>query len=161
MLTSANRAAPGGHDTVPGQAYAGGFDADWRLSPRFRLDGYLAASRVRGSVAAIDALQSSTRHLFQRPDADHLTLDPHATTMDGHAGRVAFSKIGGERLRFSSNVKWKSPGFDVNETGFLRRADERMVTNWLQWRRERPGRLLRSVRLNLNQWAGWNTPPSR
>lgn len=156
MLTSANRAVPAGLDTVPGQAYAGGFDADWRLSPRFRLDGYLAASRVQGSAAAIDALQTSTRHLFQRPDADHLTLDPRATMMDGHAGRVAFSKIGGERLRFSSNLKWKSPGFDVNETGFLRRADERMVTNWLQWRRERPGRILRSVRLNLNQWAAWN-----
>lgn len=157
MLTSANRAAPrGALETLPGQAYAGGFDADWRLSRRFRLDGYLAISRVQGSRAAIDALQTNTRHLFQRPDADHVALDPDATSMDGHAGRVAFSKIGGERLRFSSNLRWKSPGFEVNELGFLRRADERTITNWLQWRRERPGRILRSLRVNLNQWAAWN-----
>jgi hypothetical protein len=156
MLTSANRAVPRALETLPAQAYAGGFDADWRLSRRFRLDGYLAASRVQGSLAAIDALQTSARHLFQRPDADHLTLDPDATTMDGHAGRIAFSKIGGERVRFSSNLKWKSPGFEINEVGFLRRADERMITNWIQWRRERPGRILRSLRVNVNQWAAWN-----
>ena len=30
------------------------------------------------------------------------------------------------------------------------------MSNWLQWRHDRPTKLTRSLRWNLNQWAGWN-----
>ena len=30
------------------------------------------------------------------------------------------------------------------------------MSNWFQWRHDRPARLTRSFRWNLNQWAGWN-----
>jgi hypothetical protein len=53
-------------------------------------------------------------------------------------------------------VGMKTPGFDVNDVGFLRRADTRNMSNWLQWRNDRPSKYLRSFRFNLNQWAGWN-----
>jgi hypothetical protein len=53
-------------------------------------------------------------------------------------------------------VSLKSPGFDINDVGFLRRADQRTMSNWLQWRNERPSKYVRSFRFNLNQWAGWN-----
>ena len=69
---------------------------------------------------------------------------------------VAFNKIAGERVRFNSNVGMKSPGFDVNDLGFLQRADTRNMSNWLQWRNDKPSKYLRSFRFNLNQWAGWN-----
>jgi len=76
--------------------------------------------------------------------------------MRGQSFMVSMSKIGGERVRFSSNVSIKSPGFDINDLGFMRRADERSVSNWLQIRHDRPWKYLRSFRINLNQWAGWN-----
>ena len=38
----------------------------------------------------------------------------------------------------------------------MRRADQRNMSNWLQWRNDRPNKYLRSFRFNLNQWAGWN-----
>ena len=69
---------------------------------------------------------------------------------------IAFSKIGGESVRFNTNVGMKTPGFDINDVGFLRRADRRNMSNWLQWRHDRPSKYLRSFRFNLNQWAGWN-----
>ena len=30
------------------------------------------------------------------------------------------------------------------------------MSNWLQWRNDKPNKYLRSFRFNLNQWAGWN-----
>ena len=38
----------------------------------------------------------------------------------------------------------------------MRRADQRTMSNWLQWRHDKPTKYLRSFRFNLNQWAGWN-----
>ena len=83
-------------------------------------------------------------------------FDDTATTLSGHAGAVGFSKIGGERVRFSANYGYKSPGFDSNDLGFQRRADERTMNHWLQWRDQTPGKYVRQYMINFNQWAGWN-----
>jgi hypothetical protein len=157
MVTATNRNVPAALvDLLPSQAYSGGLDADWRLSPRFSLNGYWAASTVHGDPAAIVTLQEDARHYYQRPDAPYLGVDPARTSLGGHAGLLAFSKVGGERVRFNSNVSFKSPGFDINELGYLRRADQRQINNWLQLRNDRPWKRLRSTRVNFNQWVGWN-----
>ena len=67
-----------------------------------------------------------------------------------------FGKIAGEKTRFSANYGYKSPGFDINDLGFQRRADERYVSHWFQMRDKVPGRFTRSFIWNLNQYAGWN-----
>jgi hypothetical protein len=156
MTTATNRSLPGGMTTLANQAYAAGVDADWRLSKRFRLAGFWAGSTVRGGAEAIAALQESNRHLFQRPDADHVEYDAARTSLNGHSGQVEFSKIGGERLRFSNFVSFKSPGFEINDLGYMRRADQVSVSNWYQVRRDRPSARLRSFRANFNHWRGWN-----
>jgi hypothetical protein len=69
---------------------------------------------------------------------------------------LSVNKIAGAHTRFTSNVSMKSPGFDSNDVGFLRRADSRGMSNWFQWRNERPSKYLRSWRFNLNQWGSWN-----
>ncbi len=74
----------------------------------------------------------------------------------GHAGSINFGKIAGEKTRFSANYGYKSPGFDINDLGFQRRADERYVSHWFQMRDNVPGRFTRSFIWNLNQYAGWN-----
>ena len=141
---------------LPAQAYTGGMDVDWRVKKKDSLQGFFASSTVRGEAEAITALQESNVHSYQRPDSAGLELDPTRTALNGAAAMVGFSKIAGERVRFNSNVSMKSPGFDVNDVGFQRRADTRNMSNWLQWRNERPSKYLRSFRFNLNQWAGWN-----
>ena len=95
-------------------------------------------------------------HALQRPDATTLDYDPTRTSLGGSAAQLSFSKIAGERTRFNSVVSVKTPGFDINDVGFLRRADERTMNNWLQLRNDRPSKYFRSLRGNLNQWAGWN-----
>jgi hypothetical protein len=131
-------------------------DYDWRLRPDYNVSGFLAGSHVRGTPEAMLRLQSNAVHLFQRVDAGHVTLDDTATSLGGHAGAVSFGKIGGERTRFNAHYAYKSPGFDVNDVGYQRRADERTMSHWLQLRQNTPGRFTRSWMVNFNQWAGWD-----
>jgi hypothetical protein len=142
---------------LPSNATTGGVNWDWRLKdPRYSVTGYWAGSSVRGSAEALDEVQRSAVHYFQRPDGDYLGYDPTRSSLNGHAGSVGFQKIGGSRVRFSFNGNYKTPGFDVNDLGYQRRADEISQSGWVQIRWDTPTKLYRNVRLNFNQWAGWN-----
>src|SRR4029079_8669910 len=72
LVTSTNRNLDAATRFLPGQAYTGGMDGDWRLGPKYSIKGYLAGSSVHGDAGAIDALQRSTVHSFQRPDSHGL-----------------------------------------------------------------------------------------
>jgi hypothetical protein len=156
MMTATKRDLVDSVAFLPSSAVTGGIDYDWRLGRRFNVAGMFAGSAVRGSTEAITALQESNVHAFQRPDADHLEVDPLATGMNGYAGYVSLNKIGGERVRGYTFFRFQSPGFDYNDLGFQRRADERGQGNWVQLRFERPGTHVRSFRINFNQHNRWN-----
>lgn len=156
MTTSTNRQLDPATAFLPANAYAGGIDYDWRLSPMYNVSGYWAASHIEGSPAAITRLQENTVHGFQRPDAGYVDVDAAATALRGHAGSISVGKIAGETIRFNSFVGYKSPGFDTNDLGFMRRADERNQSNWIQWRNFRPGKYVRTRNVNFNQYQGWN-----
>jgi hypothetical protein len=156
MVTGTGRRLEGVTAFLPSSAATAGVDWDWRVQKRYAVQGYLVGSNVRGDAASIDLLQQNTVHAFQRPDAEHLEEDPSRTAMTGGGGSVAFAKIGGARVRFNSNVGFKSPGLEINDIGFMRRADLRTMGNWMQWRHDKPSKLLRSFRFNLNQWGAWN-----
>lgn len=142
---------------LPSNATTGGVNWDWRLkNPKYSVTGYWAGSSVRGSAEAIDALQQNAVHYFQRPDGAYLGYDPTSTALNGHAGSVGLSKIGGSKVRFSFNGGYKTPGFEINDVGYERRADEISQSAWVQFRWDTPTKHYRSVRLNLNQWSGWN-----
>jgi uncharacterized protein DUF5916 len=161
MATATNRNLDEATRFLPGEAYTGGLDWDWRVKRKYAIQGFWAGSTVRGDAAAIDALQRSNVHSLQRPDSTGLHYDPTRTSLNGHGGSARISKIGGQRVRFMSSVGFKSPGFEINDLGFMRRADERTMTNWMQVRYDSPSKYLRSFRYNLNQWAGWNADGDR
>ncbi len=157
MFTNTARRLNDDVSFLPSGATTGGVNWDWRLKDRrYSLTGYWAGSSVRGSAEAIDALQTSAVHNYQRPDAAHVEYDPARTVMNGHAGMLGFQKIGGKKVRFSLVGNYKSPGFDVNDVGYVRRADTIQQSGWVQFRWDTPTRAFRTFRLNLNQWAGWN-----
>ena len=84
---------------LPGQAYTGGIDWDWRLAKRLRDPGLLGGEQRRAAMPqAIAELQESNVHSFQRPDATHLEYDPTRTSLNGYGGAAALSKIGGQRV---------------------------------------------------------------
>src|SRR4029077_2024861 len=156
MLTATKRALAGPLTVLPDTGLTSGVDWDLRFKTRYALTGYWAGSRISGSPEAIERIQENSRHYFQRPDLTSATLDVTRTSLSGNAGMIAISKIGGEHVRFNSNVSFKTPGFDINDVGFLRRADQRTVSNWLQIRSDRPTRWFRTRSINFNQYAAWN-----
>jgi hypothetical protein len=156
MVTSSNRHLTETTSFLPSSAVTGGVDWDVRFKSRYSVTGYLAGSSVHGSANAIDDIEENSRHYFQRPDTDVLHLDQAATSLAGASGRAGISKIGGQRVRFNSQIGFKSPGFELNDVGFLRRADERWMANWFQVRSDVPNRWFRNRNLNFNQWAVWN-----
>ena len=158
MVTSTNRSVPHAlQSTVADDAVTGGVDADWRIGRgRYSLKGNWAGSRIRGSAAAIGALQQNYVHAFARPDAGHVTFDPERTVLDGDAGGLSVSKIAGSKTRFSSAVTFKSPGFDTNDLGYVQRADDIFMVHWLQLIRDAPTAHVRTFRINFNQWTSWN-----
>ena len=156
MLTSTTRRLTADTRFLAEQAFTGGMDYDWRLGDRYSLSGFWAASRISGDPEAMTRVQENAVHYYQRPDADYVEHDPNATSLSGHAGSLAVGKIAGEKLRFSGNYAYKSPGFEINDLGFERRADERTVNHWVQLRDQVPGKYKRQFMVNFNQWAGWN-----
>lgn len=138
-------------------AYVGGVDARHRFAhENFELSGFVAASTVSGTSAAIDSLQLNSRHGYGRPDA-HLPYDPTRTQLDGSAGQLSFAKVGGGITRFNVNYRVISPGFEINDVGYLSRADQRFQSGWMGLQFNKPTSVYRQARLNFNQWAGWTT----
>ncbi len=79
-------------------------------------------SYIEGTTARITDVQQNSQHYFQRPDADYVELDPNATSLTGTAGRIQINKQKGNSF-VNSAFGWISPAFDINDVGFLWRAD--------------------------------------
>jgi len=141
---------------LPSSAYVGGADFDWRVRRFYSLNGFFEGSRVNGTPGAIEALQTNNRHLFQRPGLTSAALDPTRTSLSGYSGAISFNKIGGESVHSNSYVYVRSPGFDTNDLGFLRRADQIRQQHWLQLRSNTVTKWFRQRTINFNQWTAWN-----
>lgn len=108
--------------------------------------GWLGFSRDAGSEERILSLQKSSARYFQRPDSKNLSIDSSATSLSGSAVRFVLNKQKGNFF-FNSAFGLISPGFDVNDLGFLSRSD---IINWhlgagYSW--TEPGKIFRSAEL--------------
>ena len=93
-------------------------------------------------------------HLYQRPDGP-LAFDSTRTSLAGTNLEVRFAKVGGKRLRFETAYQRRSPGFEINDIGFLRQADQQAWTTWAKLAFRNPNRLFRELRWNFNNWEYW------
>jgi len=84
--------------------------------------GYGNFSHVAGSTSRMIQLQRNSQHYFQRPDASHVQVDSNATSMTGYAGRLYLIKQKGNFF-FNSSFGFIDPKYEVNDLGFLSRAD--------------------------------------
>jgi len=142
-------------------AYAAGATFRHRFNKQqYELAGQVAASRVTGTPEAILRTQRSGVHYYQQP-GDDLEVDSSATSLTGHAEQLKFGKYSGGITRFETSIVHQSAGFDVNDLGFLRRADRYDWSTWaaLSWRQARW--IYRWAQLNGNHWETWNTSGTR
>lgn len=111
-------------DVFNRRSYAFGIDGWTNIDAdrEYVVSGWYAASRIEGSKNRINDVQQSALHYFQRPDADHVEVEPSATSLSGNAGRVAINKQKGN-MRLNTAVGWITPGFTSNDLGFLFRTD--------------------------------------
>jgi hypothetical protein len=111
-------------------AYAAALDVRHRfLSNTYEISGSLDHSLVQGSHLAIASIETGSVHYYQRPDGA-LALDSTATSLGGDAEEFRVGKVGGQHLMFESAYMRRSAGFEINDLGFLRRADQQ---SWMTW----------------------------
>jgi hypothetical protein len=136
-------------------AEVGSADFEHRWNNRtWTLTGALSKSRIGGSLPVISAAQTSSARYYQRPDADYLEVDPNATSLDGYSAKLGLNKSG--TWQFSATAKSISPGFEVNDLGFMGRVDYRNLGASGSYNNFTPGKLLRGYSLYLGTNHAWN-----
>ena len=138
-------------------AYSGGLDftRQWHKKD-FLFTAKTSFSRIEGHQEAIYEAQTAAQRYYQRPDASHVTLDSSRTSLSGHAGTFVLGRVGGGHWRYVLGGVWRSPGFETNDLGYLRKADRGMGYTWIAYREWNPSWIFRNYQVNFNAWSGWN-----
>ncbi len=159
MLTSVVRDIRDEHlEFLRRKAWTGGLDLRHEFHDRdFRLEMRLFGSHLRGSPESIGSAQRSSVRYFQRPDNDHAEYDPTRTSLSGHAGSLMLTRTGhNSRLRAQTGLAWRTPGFEINDLGYMRAADEINQFTWAGYAIQDPFWLFNSLQVNGNQWVDWD-----
>ncbi len=154
MFTSVNRKL---NDNLEKQmhraAYSGGIDLTQYFKNRsWQLNINAAMSHVQGTEAAIQRTQRSSARFFQRPDAEHVEFDPTRTSLSGTGGRLQIGNFGSGHWNFLAAIAWKSPGFEINDIGYMREADQLISVLWAGYRQWKPKGIYRSFNFGGNMY---------
>ena len=141
---------------LPSTATLGGLDGEWATAGRrWTFSGVAVGSLVTGEARVIEALQLAPQRYFQRPDADHVSVDTAATSLAGWRAEGAVARTAGSNWRGGLTLAATSPGFESNDLGFQQRADLVSADALLEYRIPRPrSPLLRFVLLQLGTSQG-------
>jgi hypothetical protein len=129
------------------------FEHQWS-NRRFALTGAVAASSIGGTETVIANAQRSSARYYQRPDADYLELDSDRTSLEGHTAALGFNKSGPWSV--SSTLKTVSPGYEVNDLGFMGRVDYRNFGLSTNYYHDKPTKYLREFSVGGGTNHAWN-----
>ena len=136
-------------------AYAFGGNLFHRFgAKRYELTASATESVVSGSPQSIYATQLSSVHLYQRPDGG-LVADSRRTSLSGSEAQVTFGKSGGSLFHYQSAWDMRTAGYEINDVGFLQRANQQTLNNWQQLAFRTPTSWYRSAMFNFNEWEFW------
>ena len=142
---------------LPVSAYSAGLDAQqFFQQKKYFISGRFVGSLLRGSKEAISEQQLSSRRYYQRPDATYVDYDPEKTSLWGTGGNLMAGRSGVGGFRFLFNVSWRSPGLELNDLGYLRRADNIFHFLWAGYQYMNPVPGVREWNINANEWFGWD-----
>lgn len=159
IATAVNRGLDGDPQLafLPDAAYVVGVDGRHRFGGgRYEARGSLLGTRVAGGEDAIAGIQQRAGHYFQRPDAAHLRLDPDRTALGGWLADAKVEKTGGGYTRGGLYAHARSPGLEMNDTGFQRTTDWVLQGAWLGYNHFDPQGVFRGWEANLNAWNGYS-----
>lgn len=140
-------------DILHKAAYTGGVDFTQYFKKKswmFNLN--TAFSLVEGSKKAITNTQESSAHYFQRPDKNYAVLDTNRTSLAGSGGRMQIMKLNGH-WNFLGAVLWKTPGFEINDLGYMRTTDQILSVLWAGYNQFNPKGIYKSFNLNSDFYS--------
>lgn len=153
ILTATNRKIDDVNlEILPTAAYTGGvnFDHTWN-NKKYNFSFKLMGSHVLGSSDAIAELQTESSRYYQRPDANHLNYDPTLTSLTGHAGNFWLGQLSNAGWSAIAWFSWQSPGFELNDIGYLRYADDLTQMLWAEYKFPQPFSIFRSFKIEGSQ----------
>ena len=158
MLTAVNRRMDEWSSPyMTSDSYVGALDFRHKfLKNTYEIAGTLDYSRVRADSRAMLSLQQNAVHYYQRPDAD-LPLDSNRTLLAGDAEELSIGKVGGKHFMFNSAYSRRSPGFEVNDMGYLQRADQQSWNTWGGFFDRQERYFYKRFQWNWNWWQYWTT----
>ena len=157
MFTSANRRLTGNlEDKLRSSAYFAGLDGYTRWNDKsWLVDWYAGTSLIEGSPEAIELAQNNPARYYDRPDAEHVSFDPARTSLTGWAARTMVAKQKG-KWRPNIQVQALSPGFEVNDLGFLPRTDAISTHAVLQYLNTDQTKYTREISTWVGKHQNWN-----
>ena len=142
---------------LPDSATLGGVDGHVFLdaSRKWVVHGGLAGSWVSGSTTSIARLQRAEQRYYQRPDAPHVSFDPSATDLSGWFGKAFLNRNSGN-VTVNLGIWGMSPGFEVNDAGYVTQTDRAGGHAMIQFRRLTPDSWTRERSWWVSKWWTWN-----
>ncbi|WP_277466032.1 DUF5916 domain-containing protein [Parabacteroides sp. PF5-6] len=160
MLTSVNRALNEQHlkDRIVRNAFTAGVDFTQYFNNRlYYIDLKAMFSSLQGSEEAIQLLQQSPVHYYQRASAqNYLGVDPTRTALNGTGGYLKVGRKGNARWSFSETFNWLSPGFDLNNVGYLKQADKLSNETTIEFKQTDTWKIFRNNTFTLTQGNQWD-----
>ena len=160
MLTSTNRALnePRLDNYFVRNTFTAGMDFTQFFANRLyyvEMKGMI--SSLNGSTDAITRLQRNAVHYYQRASGrDYLGVNENRTSLNGTGGYLKAGRKGNAKWAFSETFSWLSPGFDLNDVGYLKQADMMSVETAVEFRQTDPWKIFRRGTLSLAQLNRWD-----
>lgn len=134
-------------------AYSGGIDfTQYFNDKKWMFNVSAAFSQVKGTKEAIANTQKSSAHYYQRPDKNYAEFDPTRTSLTGSGGKVQITKQNGH-FNLMGVVLWKTPGFEINDLGYMQQADRIMPVLWAGYNVWDPKGFYKSYNFGGDVWS--------
>ncbi|HAG17396.1 MAG TPA: hypothetical protein DCG69_12895 [Bacteroidales bacterium] len=158
MITATNRKIDDVHlEILPTAAYTGGlnFDHQWK-DRKYTFSIKLLGSHIQGSTQAISDLQLASARYYQRPDSEHTEFSPNLKTLSGHSGSVWMGKQTSGGWSYIAWYSWQSPGFELNDLGYLREADDMTEIVWAEYNIPKPISVFRKLSMEAVHYSSYD-----
>ncbi len=158
IFTSTNRSIKKPQLEFMGRnAYTGGIDLlhQWH-DKEYYLDAKLAGSSITGSHDAMVNLQKSSARYYQRPDINYVHFDTSSSQLSGYGGDIRIGKGSKGLWRYSMELIWRSPGFDLNDMGYMQMADIIKQKSTVYYFVNKPVSIFRTYNVSLSETNNWD-----
>lgn len=143
-------------DMMHKSAYTGGLDfTQYFKDKSWQVNLNTAFSLVNGTAKAIEQTQKSSARYYQRPGKNYAILDTTRTSLAGSGGRFQVKKLNGH-WNFINATIWKTPGFETNDLGYIREADQILEVVWAGYNVWDPKWIYRRYNINFDVVGGWD-----